>query len=277
MKSLAWLALFCLIAVSSYAQQTAAVPIIVASSSLSPPPVSDFTVEVNHQPVTVASVTPLSGKHLQYDLIYDARLHTNWGDELHAAKQLLKQVITPDSDRGTLVGYGELVLLGRGPQNVRDPRKLSSEVVSDRISPARLYDAVAAGASWLEQQQSGSDERKVVFLVCGGKDTGSEVDLASALRVLQKASIPLFALVPSHLEKRKEGQYMRELSEQSGGRVYFLPPNAKFTLDDLKRDLADSFLLTLNLPSQKGLLPLKITNVAHPESPILSPSYVFEP
>ncbi|HMK22398.1 MAG TPA: hypothetical protein VK466_08680 [Terriglobales bacterium] len=252
-------------------------PIVVAGPSQSAVPVrvSDFTAEVNHQPVTIASVTSLSGRHLQYELIYDARLHTDWDDELHVAKELLKLVITPGFDTGTLVSYGELVLLGS--QNGRDPRKLASEVGADRISPARLYDAIADGTSWLVQQQSGSDERKVVFLVCDGKDTGSQVDLAAAVRALQKVSIPLFALAPSYLEKRKEGQYMRELSEQSGGRVYFLPRSAKLTLDDLKRDLKNSILLTLNLPSEKGLLPLKITNAAHPESPILSPAYVFVP
>ncbi|HET6176843.1 MAG TPA: hypothetical protein VFE61_07925 [Candidatus Sulfotelmatobacter sp.] len=48
-------------------------------------------------------------------------------------------------------------------------------------------------------------------------------------------------------------EYLRQLAEESGGQVYFLPPNTKHvTFEGLKRDLADSFLLTLKLPHRKG-------------------------
>jgi len=232
MKSLVRLALCVfLIIVASYAQETTAVPIIVAGSSQSSIPVqrSDFKVEANHEPVSVASVMPLSGKHLRYVLIHDARLHNDWpggaAQQMHVAKELLKQVISPGVDTGTLVSYGELMLLGS--QNQRDPQKLASEIGADRINPARLYDAIFAGTNWLVKQRSGSDERKVVFLVCDGKDTGSQTDLSHVVKVLQEASIPLFVVVPSDSEKRKEGQHMRQLAEQSGGRTYFVPTNMK--------------------------------------------------
>jgi hypothetical protein len=283
MKLLAALApcIFLMVAASS-AQETIAVPIIVAGTSQSSVPVqfSDFKVEVNHEPVSVASVMPLSGKHFRYVLIHDARIRNSWPggaeQQMHVAKEFLKQVISPGVDTGTLVSYGEMVLLGS--PNERDPRKLASEVVADRINPARLYDAITAGASWLAKQQSGSDERKVVFLVCDGKETGSHVGMADALRALHKASFPIFVFAPSDVEKRKEGQGLRELAEQSGGRAYFLPPDTRhLTFDDLKHDLADSFLLTLNLPSQKGLLPLSVTEVGHPQVSVSASSEVFVP
>lgn len=257
-------------------------PVIVAGTSQSSIPVqpSDFRAEVNHQPASVESVVPLSGKHLRYVLIHDARLHNDWpggrDQQVHVAKELLQQVISPGADTGTLVSYGELVLLGS--QNQKDPRKLASEVVTDRINPARLYDAIFAASSLLAKQESSSDERKVAFLICDGKDSGSQVDLSNILKLLQKASIPLFVVAPSDVEKRKEGQYMRELAAGSGGRTYFLPPDTKhLTFGDLKRDLADSFLLGLKLPSQKGLLPLSITVIGHAQLSILAASQVFVP
>jgi len=271
-----------LVAAASYSQETTALPIIVAGGSQFSMPVQrpDCKVEVNHEPVSVVSVVPLSGKHLRYVLIDDARIHDNWpgstDQQIYVAKEFLKRVISPGVDTGTLVSYGELVVLGS--QNERDPRKLASEIAADRSSPARLYDAIFAGTGWLAKQQPRSDERKVAFLVCDGRDTGSQVGLSDVVKAMQKASIPLFVLVPSDLEKRKEGQFMRELADQSGGRTYFLPSDRKhLTFDDLKRDLADSFLLGLNVPSEKGLLPLNITEIGHPQLSIVAPSQVFVP
>jgi hypothetical protein len=225
-------------------------------------------------------VTPLSGKHLRYVLVHDARVHNNWpggtDQQKHVSTEFLKQVVSPGVDTGTLVSYGELVLLG--PKNERDPRKLASELRTDRANPARLYDAITAGAISLANEQSGSDERKVLFLVCDGKETGSRVGLADALNVIHKASLPIFVFAPSDVEKRKEGRALRELAEESGGRAYFLPPDTKrLTFEDTKRDLADSFLLMLNLPSPKGLPPLSVTEVGHPQLSIVAPSQVFVP
>lgn len=269
-----------LMAVASSAQETTSVPIIVAGASQSSTQVqlSDLKVEVNGAPVPGVSVTPLSGKHLRYVLVHDARVYDNWpggtDQQIHVSKELLKQVISPSVDSGTLISYGELVLLG--PKNEKDPRKLASEVVTDRASPARLYDAITAGAGLLAKESPGSEERKVLFLVCDGKETGSQVGLADALSVVHKASFPIFVFAPSDVEKRKEGRGLRELAEQSGGRAYFLPPNTKhLTFDDLKRDLADSFLLTLNVPSHKSLQPLSVTEIGHPQLPIVAPSQIL--
>lgn len=289
MKSLARLApCVFLFVVASYAQERAAVPIIVSGASQSSIPVqlSDFKVEVNHEPVSIASVIPLSGKHLRYVLVTDERIFNDWpggrDQQINVAKEFLKQVISPSADVGTLVGYGDFVALG--PQNERDPKKLSSKIQTSQSGPTRLYDAVTAAAQWLAKQPADPDERKVIFLVCDGKETGSHVALADALKALQKAFLPIFVFAPSEVEKRKQGQSLRELAEQSGGRTYFLPSNRRLpsntrhlTFDGVKRDFADSFLLRLNPPSQKGLLLLRVTETRHPELSIVASSQVFVP
>ena len=119
----------------------------------------------------------------------------------------------------------------------------------------------------------------MIFLVCDASDTGSHVGLADAIKAMQEASLPIFVIAPSDVEKKKQGQSMRVLAEESGGRAYFLGPGTRHpTFDDLKRDLADSFLLILNPPSDiKGFLPLRITGVAHLQLSISSSTHVFVP
>jgi hypothetical protein len=242
---------------------------------------SDFKVEVNNEPVAVASLTSLSGRLLQYVLINDQRLHNQWpggrDQQAHVAKVLLKQVVSSGSDIGTLVNYSDAVFMD--VKDERNPDKLSSQIRATGIGPARLYEAVVAGTKWLAKQPTTRDARKVIFLVCDGSDTGSRVGLSDAIKALQEASFPIFVVAPSESEKKKQGQYMRDLAEQSGGRAYFLAPNTKYlTFEDLKRDLADSFLLVLNPPfHNKGFQPLRITGVAHPQLSISSSSRVFMP
>jgi len=282
MKPTAGLVPCCILAVASYAQQTIALPIIVggATQSSTSVQVSEFRAEVNHDPVSIVSVTSLSDQHLQYILINDQRLASQWpggtGQQVHVAKELLKQVISPGSDIGTLVNYGDAVFLD--VQNEKDPEKLSRQLSPSATGPTRLYDAVMAGTSWLAKQPASRDERKVAFLVCDGKDSGSHVGLSDAIKALQKASFPIFVFAPSDVETRKEGQHLRELAEQSGGRAYFLPPNTRhLTFDSLKRDLADSFLLSLSPPAGRGLLPLSITEITHPKLSIHASSQIFVP
>jgi len=282
MKCLARLAPFCFLTIASYAQQTISLPIIVEGASQSSLPIqaANVKVEVNHEPVPVASATSLSDKHLQYVLINDARVHVKWpggtDQQAQVAKELLKQVITPGSDIGTLINYGDGVFLD--VENERDPKKLSSKIAADATSPTRLYDAIVTGVQRFAKQPASPDGRKVIFLVCDAMESESHVSLEDAVKALQKASLPIFVFVPSHLEKKKEGQSMRELAENSGGRVYFLPPNTKhLKFDSLKSDLADSFLLTLSLTSQKGLVPLSIAEPGSPQTPIHYPRQVFVP
>ena len=283
MKSLACLALCCFLTIASYAQETIALPIIVSGATQSSVPVrvSDFKAEVNAEPVVVASLTSLSGKPLQYVLINDQRLHNQWPDgrdqQEHVAKELLKQVVSSGSDIGTLVNYSDDVFLD--VQNERDPKKLSWQIHATGIGPARLYEAVVASTKWLAKQPITHDGRKVIFLICDGSDTGSHVGLADAIKALQEASFPIFVVAPSENEKKKQGQSMRDLAEQSGGRAYFLGPSTRhLTFDDLKHDLADSFLLALSPPfHNKGFLPIRITGVAHPQFSISSSTHVLVP
>jgi hypothetical protein len=280
MKCLSPLIVGCLIAVS-YGQQTASVPIIVAAAEPSSPSLqaSDLKVEVNHQPTTVVSLTSIAGEHLQYVLINDRRVRTQWPggteQQVNVAAKFLKQVIVAGADIGTLVNSGDHVLLD--VQNEKDPAKLASKL--DRTGLfAPLYDAIVASTQVLMKQPTSPDHRKVIFLFCDGTDNKSQVDLDYAIRALQKASVPIFIFAPSQVERGKKGEQLRQIADQAGGRTYFLPPDTRhLAFDDLKRDLAQSFQLTVSIPSSKGMLPLMITDVGNPKASIVAASQILGP
>jgi len=194
---------------------------------------------------------------------------------VNVAAKFLKQVIVAGADIGTLVNSGDHVLLD--VQNETDPAKLASKL--DRTGLfAPLYDAIVASTQVLMKQPTSPDHRKVIFLFCDGTDNKSQVDLDYAIRALQKASVPIFIFAPSQVERGKKGEQLRQIADQAGGRTYFLPPDTRhLAFDDLKRDLAQSFQLTVSIPSSKGMLPLMITDVGNPKASIVAASQILGP
>jgi hypothetical protein len=280
MKRLSLLIVGSLVALA-HGQQTASVPIIVAAAEPSSHSVqaADLKVEVNHQSATVVSLTSFASKHLQYVLINDRRVRTKWPggteQQVNVASKFLKQVVAVGADIGTLINSGDGVILDA--QNEKDPAKLASKL--DRTGLySTLYDAIVASTQLLMKEPTSADYRKVIFLFCDGTDNKSHISLEEAIRALQKASIPIFIFAPSEVEKRKNGEQLRELADQAGGRTYFLPPDTRhLVFDDLKRDLAQSFLLTVSIPPSKGMSPLIVTDLGNSKTSVRAASQVFVP
>lgn len=81
----------------------------------------------------------------------------------------------------------------------------------------------------------------------------SESGVSHALATLQRVAIPMFIFAPSTVETKPEGEKLRQLSRQTGGRVYFLPRVTKqVEFAPLKQDLNQSFHLKLNIRSGGG-------------------------
>jgi Mg-chelatase subunit ChlD len=282
MRRLSLLILCCLTAVL-HAQRTISVPIIVAGGNQASIAVeeADLRAEVNHQTVTIASVTPLADRHLQYVLLNDQSGSTRWPDgikqQTEVADQFLKQVVEAGSDIGSLVNFDDDVYID--VQNEKDPLKLAGKLERKGVGGGtKLYDAVVSAAKWLAKQPVSPDHRKVIFLFCDGEDNASKSRLSEAIDTLQRATIPIFIIAPSSVETKKPGEKLRQLSSETGGRVYFLPRDTKhveFAL--LKQDLTRSFLLKINIPSAQGALPLVITDRTNPQDQISAPSQIVAP
>jgi hypothetical protein len=92
--------------------------------------------------------------------------------------------------------------------------------------------------------------------------------------------MPVFVFAPSSVERKKQGENLRQLASQSGGRVYFLPGDPRQdNFDVLKRDLAQSFLLQVAVPGTGGneMLPVTITNVSDSSVQIVAPAKISVP
>ena len=277
------LLILCCPTIFLYGQQTTSIPVIVASADQAPISlkVDDLKVEVKGQAVTVMSVSPLAGERLRYLLLNDQSGSTRWPNgikqQTQVALQFLKQVVTSGSDLGGLVNFADDVYFD--VQNSRNPDEIAARLKPEGRGVTRMYDAVVSSANWLAKQASGLDQRKVVFLFCDGEDRGSKTNFEEATEALQRGRIPMFIVAPSSVEGKKDGAILRQLAGDSGGRAYFLPRDTRqINLDFIKRDLGQSFRLTLDVPSSlQGRLPLTIRDIENPQISIVAPAQVVLP
>lgn len=225
------------------------IPVIIQGEPAASVKVSDFKVEIASAPAAVASITPLAAEHLQYVLLNDQSGKSYWpgGTEQQAdvAAQFLKQVVAPGTDVGSLVNFGDDVFLD--VVNETDPRRIAAHLTRHGVGATRMFDAVVAGAKWLQKQTLKANSRKIMLLFSDGDDNGSRTTLQQAVETLQAARIPIFVIAPSSIETKKQGQVLRQLSGETGGIAYFLPRKTKqIDFEFIKHDLAQSFLVNVN-------------------------------
>jgi hypothetical protein len=280
MKRLVLVIISCSLNAALFGQQTIFVPVIVegdqAALSLKD---SDLKVEVNHQPVTVSSFTPLAGQHLLYALINGERKNTLWpkgsAQQIDVAGQFLKEVITAGVDIGSLINFSDEYFLD--VQDQKDPQQLAAKLMNDR-SGAAVYDAVVATADHLARKPDIPGYRKVMFLFCDGEDNLSVLKFNQATVRLQREGIPLFIFAPSSVKKKTQGKNLSKLALELGGRVYFLPDNTKtMSFDSVKQDLARSFLLKISIPPSHAMETLNVADSSQPKVSIIAPSQIGVP
>ena len=276
-----WVFLF-FVTATLYAQRTVSIPVIIVQERESATWVkaSDLKVDIDSAPTTIVSLTPLAANHLQYVLLNDQSGKSFWpggiNQQVDVASEFLKQVITPGADSGTLVNFSDEVFLD--VKSETDPHKILAHLARHGIGGTRMFDAVVSATKWLQKQKVTPDARKIIILFSDGDDNESYTSLQQAVETLQKASIPVFVIAPSSIEIKKQGHILRQLSAETGGRVYFLPQNTQhISFDFMKQDLAQSFLLTVNSPSAKAMLPIHIRDVADAQVSVLAASRVAAP
>jgi hypothetical protein len=259
---------------------------------------SDLQAEVGHQAASIASLAPLGRKHLQYILLNDSSKTNQWPggikQQTDVVDTFLKEVIVPGSDVGSLVNFNEQTYIDI--QDETDPKKLRAKLQRTGSGRTALYDTVLRSTLYLAQQPADPKKRKVLFLFSDGDDNASEVNIEQLTEACAKAGIPIFIFAPSSVETTTQGGRLRRLASRSGGRVYFLgvwrkrgslgfltawlPRSAKrVKFKSLKQDLAQSFLLKVSVPMPPNikLEPLKVTNISSPGVIITAPSSVIIP
>jgi von Willebrand factor type A domain len=279
MKRIALLILCCL-ARASWGQQTVSVPVIVGGEAHVSIKASDLKVELNGQPVTILSITPLGSEHLQYVLLNDQNRHTRWPNgnkqQTELADRFLKQVVVAGTDMGTLINFGEYVFLD--VQNDNNPQKLAAKVEPvGNVDRSQLYDALVMATRWLAKQPRNSATRRVLVLFSDGQDNASKSNLRQATEAVQLARIPILIVAPSSVENRKEGETLLQLASDCGGKVYFMPRDTKQTnLEFIKHDLDQEFLLTLDVSSfQFERLRLSVSETTNHQISVIAPAQIL--
>jgi Mg-chelatase subunit ChlD len=175
----------------------------------------------------------------QYVLLNDKSGRTLWlvgiEQQPHAAAQLLKEVVKPGSDVGSLVNFGEDFLLE--VENSTDPAEIAAKLARPGHHGTRLYDALVSSAEWLAKQES-SDKLKLIFVFSDGDDNASQTSLPQTIAALQRTQIPVIVVAPSVIEHKPQGKNLKQLATRTGGHAYFLQQNKDFDFTLIKRDLA---------------------------------------
>ena len=125
---------------------------------------------------------PSPGASWQYVILNDKSGRTLWPggieEQANAAAQLLKEVVKPGSDLGSLVNLNEDFPLD--VENSTNPDEVAAKLDRHGRQGTRLYDAVIATADWLAKQGS-PDKRKVIFVFSDGDDDASNASLQETI------------------------------------------------------------------------------------------------
>lgn len=174
---------------------------------------------------------------LQYVLLYDKSGRTLWPggieEQANAASQLLKDVVRPGTDVGTLVNFDDdfsIVV-----ENSTHPDDLSTKIIRQGSHGTRFWEAVVWAEEWLAKQAP-SDRKKVIFVFSDGDDDASQTPWKDTYTNLQKLHIPVFIVAPSVVERKRPGKRIAQMVSATGGAAYFV---GKGNLDfaRLKHDL----------------------------------------
>jgi Mg-chelatase subunit ChlD len=184
------------------------------------------------------AAAPSPGTSWQYVLLNDKSGRTLWPggieEQANAAAQLLKEVVRPGTDLGSLVNFNEHFPLD--VENSTNPDEIPAKLARHGRQGTRLYDALIATADWLAKQES-PDKRKLIFVFSDGDDDASQLNLQETIASAQRAQIPIIVIAPSAVEHKRPGKALKRLATRTGGHVYFLHENKSFDFALINRDL----------------------------------------
>lgn len=126
-------------------------------------------------------------------LVVDVSGSMNDDGKLAQAKQAAKSFVSRlrSKDRTTIVTFSDRVILQQQPTG--DPGVLQRAIDGLQAKgPTRMNDGLARGVA--EVMRSRPEARRAVILLSDGEDTGSEVDLATALGPATDAKVPVYTI-----------------------------------------------------------------------------------
>jgi Ca-activated chloride channel family protein len=184
-----------------------------------------FQVFDNHQPATdIVSFTSESGLPLRIGLLIDSSssVRDRFDLEQQAALAFLAQVLRPSADQAFVMGFdshNEVTQDFTG-----NPEKLAKGIRKLHAGGGTaMYDAVYdACRKRLMETPAGGRSRRAIILLSDGEDNQSDVTLAQAIEMAQRAEVMVYAISTNYSNIKMHGdQVLAQLAEATGGRAFF--------------------------------------------------------
>jgi VWFA-related protein len=255
--------------------QSASKTVLVTIETSSPAPSnSDVLVSVNKQPFApVLQLQAASTSPLDLVLVVDTSSSAARSTLLNPALNGVIKFVAAVRSSGIAVRTAlvEFNAKARVVQNfTSDPIENSLRKLAPGGASA-MYDALALAARLA--QQSAPSTRRIILVVSDGEDNLSNTTREEAAKAAVQASSSIYAIslgeppsqyapFPDRGEKS-----LKELSSQTGGRVYFPKSSAQVgeALDAIQSEMRMQFFAVIAVPAtKKGVYPLQFkTSESH--------------
>jgi Ca-activated chloride channel homolog len=198
---------------------------------------NDFSFLDDHKPVqSIVNFRRETDLPLKLGLLIDVSgsVHTRFEFEQDAATSFMQHVLRPGFDKAFVMGFNSSQELTQDftdsvPQLSRGVRSLRDG------GGTALYDAIyRACRDKLLKEQSDRPQRKALILLSDGDDNQSEVTLAQAVEMAQRAEVIIYAISTDDSGLILRGdKNLEKLAAATGGRAFF-----PFKMKDIKNSFA---------------------------------------
>jgi VWFA-related protein len=185
----------------------------------------DFTVlDDNRPPQSILAFQRATNLPLRVGLLVDVSgsVRSRFGFEQDSATQFLTQVVHSDWDKAFVLAFNSHSQVVQ--DSTDDVEKLSSAIHSlHSHGGTALYDAIyIACRDKLLAADRGQPVRRAIIVLSDGDDNQSQVSLAKAIQMAQKAEVVIYAISTddSGTVMRGDG-VLQQLASATGGRAFF--------------------------------------------------------
>lgn len=198
---------------------------------------NDIVVQDDHKPpAAVLEFSTQRDLPLRIGLVIDTSdsVQQRFSFEQDAASTFLKQVITPASDLGFVLGFSVHSVV---TQTFTGDSHLLSLGLSrlPNGGGTALYDAVATACHMLAAHRDQRLVARIIVVLSDGEDNSSNIALNDAIRVAQQTEVTLYTISTDRDYFDTEGdKNLNKLAQETGGRA-LIPHSAKQLVQSFDR------------------------------------------
>jgi hypothetical protein len=200
------------------------------------------SVFVRGQPAEVQSLKPAAD--IPLDFIVLADFSGSNRDKVEFERDAIRklfQTLATGSNRGYFGVFNDRVSFVKRPVVAAELDPLLGTIATR--GGTALYEAIVQACAYVRPPEISELRRRIIILITDGYDNASQVSRENAVRVAQRAGIPIFALQLGFPYPNNYGENaLKTIAKQTGGNVLKLDRPAEF-IDRLLRPLNTQYFL----------------------------------